>query len=73
MGVTLPESARKELQKEKATSANAEAPPAKAQVSGHKKPKNKAKTGSGASSRKQKIAPDSSETDESDPLFEEHE
>ena len=50
----------------------AEAPPAKAQVSGDKKPKKKAKTGSGASSKKRKIAPDSSETDESDPLFEEH-
>ena len=67
------QSARKELQKEKRTSAKAEAPLAKAQVSGDKKPKKKAKTGSGASSKKRKIAPDSSETDESDPLFEEHE
>ena len=66
-------SARKELRKEKRPSAKAEAPPAKAQVSGDKKPKKKAKTGSGASSKKRKIAPDSSETDESDPLFEEHE
>ena len=70
---SLFQSARKELQKEKGTSAKAEAPPAKAQVSGDKKPKKKAKTGSGASSKKRKTAPDSSETDESDPLFEEHE
>ena len=70
---SLFQSARKELRKEKRTSAKAEAPPAKAQVSGDKKPKKKAKTGSGASSKKRKIAPDSSETDESDPLFEEHE
>ena len=70
---SLFQSARKELQKEKRTSAKAEAPPAKAQVSGDKKPKKKAKTGSGASSKKRKIAPDSSETDESDPFFEEHE
>ena len=45
----------------------------KAQVSGDKKPEDKAKTGSGASSKKRKIAPDSSETDKSDPLFEVHE
>ena len=70
---SLFQSARKELRKEKRPSAKAEAPPAKAQVSGDKKPKKKAKTGSGASSKKRKIAPDSSETDESDPLFEEHE
>ena len=70
---SLFQSARKELRKEKRISAKAEAPPAKAQVSGDKKPKKKAKTGSGASSKKRKIAPDSSETDESDPLFEEHE
>ena len=70
---SLFQSARKELRKEKRTSAKAEAPPAKAQVSGDKKPKTKAKTGSGASSKKRKIAPDNSETDESDPLFEEHE
>ena len=70
---SLFQSARKELRKEKRTSAKAEAPPAKAQVSGDKKPKKKAKTGSGASSKKRKIAPDNSETDESDPLFEEHE
>ena len=67
------QSARKEPRKEKRTSAKAEAPPAKAQVSGDKKPKKKAKTGSGASSKKRKITPDNSETDESDPLFEEHE
>ena len=70
---SLFQSARKELRKEKGTSAKAEAPPANAQVSGYKKPKKKAKTGIGASSKKRKIAPDSSETDESDPLFEEHE
>ena len=70
---SLFQSARKELRKEKRPSAKAEAPPAKAQVSGDKKPKKKAKTGSGASSKKRKIARDSSETDESDPLFEEHE
>ena len=70
---SLFQSARKELQKEKGTSAKAEAPPGKAQVSGDKKPKKKAKPGSGASSKKRKIAPDNSETDESDPLFEEHE
>ena len=70
---SLFQSARKELRKEKRTSAKAEAAPAKAQVSGDKKPKKKAKTGSGASLRKRKIAPDNSETEESDPLFEEHE
>ena len=70
---SLFQSARKELQKEKETSAKAEAPPTKAPVSSDERPKKKAKTGSGASSKKQKIAPDSSETDESDPLFEEHE
>ena len=70
---SLFQSARKELRKEKRPSAKAEAPPAKAQVSGDKKPKKKAKTGSGASSKKRKIARDSSETDESDPLFEEQE
>ena len=70
---SLFQSARKELRKEKGTSAKAEAPPAKAQVSGDKKPKKKAETGSGASSKKRKIAPGSSETDESDPLFEKHE
>ena len=70
---SLFQSARKELGKEKGTSAKAEAPSAKAQVSGDKKPKKKGKTGSGASSKKQKGAPDNSETDESDPLFEEHE
>ena len=70
---SLFQSARKELRKEKWPSAKAEAPPAKAQVSGDKKPQKKAKTGSGASSKKRKIARDSSETDESDPLFEEHE
>ena len=70
---SLFQSAWKELQKEKGTSAKAEAPPAKAQVSSDKNPKKKAKTGSGASAKKRKIAPDSSETDESDPLFEEHE
>ena len=69
---SLFQSARKELQKEKGPSAKAEAPPTEAQVSGDKKPKKKAKTGSGASSKKRKNAPDSSETDESDPLFEEH-
>ena len=70
---SLFQSARKELRKEKRTNAKAEAPPAKAQVSGDEKPKKKAKTGSGASSKKRKIAPDNSETDGSDPLFEEHE
>ena len=70
---SLFQSARKELRKEKRPSARAEAPSAKAQVSGDKKPKKKAKTGSAASSKKRKIARDSSETDESDPLFEEHE
>ena len=69
---SLFQSARKELRKEKGTSAKDEAPPAMAQVSGDKKPKKKAKTGSGASSKKRKIAADSSETDESDPFFEEH-
>ena len=69
---SLFQSARKELWKEKRPSSKAEAPPAKAQVSGDKKPKKKAKTGSGASSKKRKIARDSSETDESDPPFEEH-
>ena len=69
---SLFQSTRKELRKEKGTSAKAEAPPTNAQVSGDKKPKKKAKSGSGASSKKRKIAPDSSETDESDPLFEEH-
>ena len=43
---SLFQSARKELWKEKRTSAKAEAPPAMAQVSGDKKPKEKAKTGS---------------------------
>ena len=61
---SLFQSARKELQKEKGTSAKAEAPPTKAQVSGDKKPRKKAKTGSGASSKKRQIALDSSETDE---------
>ena len=70
---SLFQSARKKLWKEKGTSAKSEAPPTKAQVSGDKKPKKKAKTGSSASSKKRKIAPDSSETDESDPLFESHE
>ena len=70
---SLFQSARKELRKEKGTSAKAEAPPAKAQVSGDKKPKKKGKTGSGASSKNRKIAPDNSETHKSDPLFEEHE
>ena len=69
---SLFQSARKELRKKKGTSARAEAPPTKAQDSGDKKPKKKAKTGSGASSEKRKIAPDSSETDESEPLIEEH-
>ena len=68
---SLFQSAQKELWKEKGTGAKAESAPAKAQVSGDKKPKRKAKTGSCASSKKRKIAPDSSETDESDPLFEE--
>ena len=67
------ESARKELLPPKGTSAKAEAPPTEAQVSGDKKPKKKAQTGSGAFSTTPRIAPDSSETDESDPLFEEHE
>ena len=57
---SLFQSAWKGLWKEKETSAKAEAPSAKAQVSGDKKPKKKAKTGSG-------------KTDEADPLFEEHE
>ena len=70
---SLFQSARKEVLPRKGTSAKAEAPPTKAQASGDKKPKKKAKTVSGASSKKRKIAPDSSETDESDPLFEEHE
>ena len=70
---SLFQSAEKELLPRKGTSAKAEAPPMKAQVSGDKKPKKKAKTGSGASPKKRTIAPDSSETDESDPLFEEHE
>ena len=70
---SLFQSARKELRKSKGTVAKAEAPPTKAQASGNKKPKKKTKTGSGASSKKRKIAPDSIETDESDPLFEEHE
>ena len=70
---SLFQSARKELLPPKGTSAKAEAPPTKTQVSGDKKPKKKAKTGSGASSKKRKIASDSSETDESDPLLEEHE
>ena len=69
---SLFQSARKELRKEKETNTKAEAPPAKAQVSGDKKPKKKAKTGSRSSSKKRKIAPDNSETDESVPLFEEH-
>ena len=67
---SLFQSARKELLPPKGTSAKAEALPTKAEVSGHKKPKKKAKTGSSASSKKRKIAPASSETDESDPLFE---
>ena len=70
---SLFQSARKEPLPSKGTSAKAEAPPTKAQVSGDKKPKKKAKTGSCASSKKRKFAPDSSETDESDPFFEEHE
>ena len=70
---SLFQSTRKELLPRKGTSAKAEAPPTKGQVSGNKKPKKKAKTGSGASSKKRKIAPDSSEMDESDPLFEKHE
>ena len=70
---SLFQSARKDVLQPKGTSAKAEAPPMKAQVSGDKKPKRKARTGSGASSKKRKITPDSSETDESDPLFEEHE
>ena len=70
---TLFQSARKELRKEKRTSAKAEAPPAKAQVSGDKKLKKKAKTGSSPSSKKRKIAPDNSETDVSHPPFEEPE
>ena len=70
---SLFQSARKELLPPKGTSAKAEAPLTKGQVSGDKKLKKKAKTGSGASSEKQKNAPDSSETDESDPPFEEHE
>ena len=57
---SLFQAARKELPKEKGTSAKAEAPPAKAEVCGDKKPKKKAKTGSSASSKKRKIAPDSS-------------
>ena len=67
------QSAWKKPRKEKQTSAKAEAPPTKAQVSGDKKPKKEAKPGSDASSEKRKISPDNSETDESDPLFEEHE
>ena len=70
---SLFQSARKELLPPKGTNAKAEAPPTKAQASGDKKPNKKAKTGTGASSKKRKIAPDSSETDESDPLFDEHE
>ena len=70
---SLFQSARKELLPPKGTSAKAEAPSTKAQVSGDKKRKMKAKNGSSASSKKRKIAPDSSETDKSDPLFEEHE
>ena len=70
---SLFQSGRKELRKEKRTSAKAEAPLAKAQVCGDKKPKKKAKTGSGDSSKKRKIAADNSETDESDLVFEEHE
>ena len=69
---SLFQSALKELLPSKGTSAKAGATPTKAQVSGDKKPKKKAKTGSCASSKKRKIAADSSETDKSDPLFEEH-
>ena len=67
------QSAQKELRKEKRTSVKAEASPAKAQVAGDRKLKKKAKTGSGASSKKREIAPDDSETEETHPLFEEHE
>ena len=66
---SLFQSARKELRKEKPTSAKAEPPPAEAQVSGDKKPKKKAKTGSGASAKKRKIAPDNSETDGQTPFL----
>ena len=69
---SLVQSAWKELLPWKGTGAKAEAPPTKAQVSGDNKPKKEAKTGTGASSKKRKVAPDSSETDQSDPLFEEH-
>ena len=57
---SLFQSAREELRKEKGTSAKAEAPPTTAQVSGDRKLKKKAKTGSGASSKKRRNAPDSS-------------
>ena len=70
---SLFQSARKELLPRKGTSAKAEAPPTNAKVSGDSKLKKKAKTGSSASSKKRKIAPDSIETDESDPFFEAHE
>ena len=70
---SLFQSARKELRKEKRTSAKAEASPAKAQVCGDIKPKKEAKNWQRCFLEKRKIAPDNSETDESDPLFEEHE
>ena len=69
---SLFQSARKDVPAPKGGSPTFEAPPTKAQGSGDRKPKKKAITGSGAASEKQKVAPNSSETKESDPLFEEH-
>ena len=68
----LYQSARKELLASKGRSPNPGAPPTKTQGVGDKKPTKKAKTASDAASEKRKIAPDSSETVDSDPLFEDH-
>ena len=68
------QSAQQELLAPKGEGPKPKAAPAtKAQDSGDKKSKKKPKIGSVVASKKRKIAPDSNETQESDPLFQEHE
>ena len=62
-------SGRRELLAPKVKHRKLEALPTKALGSGAKNPRKKAKTGSTTESKKPKIAPTSSQTDESDPVF----
>ena len=69
---SLFQSAPMELVAPKGKSPKPEAPPTKAEGSRAKKPKKKAKTGSGAESKMRNFAPDTSESKESERLFEQH-